>query len=185
MGVERTEPAAPTHGASRGYALKHVKARLSATTALVAACLAGTPAFAGQLPNGATVTSGSATIPQPNPTTLNINQTTNQAIINWNTFSVGRGDTVNFNQPGSSSATLNRVTGSAQSWIAGTINAPGTVLLVNPNGIEITKSGVVNAGSFAASTLDISNSDYLSGNYNFSGNGASAGVINNGRINVA
>ncbi|HTV36715.1 MAG TPA: filamentous hemagglutinin N-terminal domain-containing protein, partial [Xanthobacteraceae bacterium] len=143
------------------------------------------PALAQHLPTGGTVVTPGTTIVQPNSTTLNINQTTNQAIINWNTFSVGRGDTVNFNQPNAASSTLNRVTGSTPSWIAGTINAPGTVLLINPNGIEITKSGVVNTGSFAASTLNISNSDYLSGNYNFTGNGASAGVINNGRINVS
>ena len=62
---------------------------------------------------------------------------------------------------------------STPSWIAGTINAPGTVLLINPNGIEITKSGVVNTGSFAASTLDIKDQDFLSGNYKFTGNGAS------------
>ena len=146
---------------------------------------AAAPAFSQVLPSGGSVTSGSAVIVQPNATTLNINQSTNQAIINWNTFSVGRGDTVNFNQPGASSATLNRVLGSTPSWIAGTINAPGTVLLVNPNGIMITKSGVINTGSFAASTLDIKDSDFLSGNYKFGGNGASAGVINAGHINVS
>ena len=146
---------------------------------------AGTPAWSQKLPTGGTVAAGGVTIAQPNSSTLNINQSTSQAIINWNTFSVGRGDTVNFNQPNSSSATLNRVTGSTPSWIAGTINAPGTVLLVNPNGIEITKSGVVNAGSFAASTLGIKDADFLAGRYSFSGNGGSAGVINNGRINVS
>ncbi|MFZ3308599.1 MAG: filamentous hemagglutinin N-terminal domain-containing protein, partial [Xanthobacteraceae bacterium] len=149
-------------------------------------CLTGAPAFAGNvLPTGGSVASGGVNVVQPNATTLNVNQSTNQAIINWNTFSVGRGDTVNFKQPGASSSTLNRVTSSTPSWIAGVINAPGTVLLVNPNGIEITKSGTINTGSFAASTLNIKDSDYLSGNYSFSGNGASAGVINNGRINVS
>jgi len=96
-------------------------------------CSTALPAFAGDvLPSNGTVTAGSASIVRTNPSTLNINQGTNQAIINWNSFSVGRGDTVNFNQPGTSSATLNRVTGATPSWIAGTINAPGTVLLVNP-----------------------------------------------------
>jgi filamentous hemagglutinin family protein len=114
-----------------------------------------------------------------------INQSTNQAIINWNTFSVGAGGTVNFNQPGASSATLNRVTSSTPSSIAGTINAPGTVMLVNPNGIAITKSGVINTGSFVASTLGIKNEDFLAGRYNFQGNGASAPVTNRGHINVS
>src|SRR6201996_3991636 len=153
---------------------------------IAALCSTAIPAFAGDvLPSNGTVTAGSASIVRTNPSTLNINQGTNQAIINWNSFSVGRGDTVNFNQPGASSATLNRVTGSTQSWIAGTINAPGTVLLVNPNGIEISKSGVVNAGSFAASTLGIKDSDFLAGHYSFNGNGGSSGVINNGHINVS
>src|SRR5580704_12166665 len=156
-----------------------------ATALIVLVLIPCGPASAQHLPTGGTVTTGTATIVQPNATTLNINQSSNQAIINWNTFSVGRGDTVNFNQPGAASSTLNRVLSSTPSWIAGTINAPGTVLLINPNGIEITRSGVVNTGSFVASTLNIKDSDYLSGNYSFSGNGASAGVINNGRINVS
>ncbi|MDB5581077.1 MAG: filamentous hemagglutinin outer membrane protein, partial [Bradyrhizobium sp.] len=154
-------------------------------TAGVAALLSNSAAWAEQLPTGGSVAAGNATIVQPNSNTLNINQSTNQAIINWNSFSVGRGGSVNFNQPNSSSATLNRVLGSTPSWIAGAINAPGTVLLVNPNGIAITKSGVINTGSFAASTLDISNADFMAGNYKFTGNGGSAGVRNAGRINVS
>jgi filamentous hemagglutinin family protein len=137
------------------------------------------------LPSGGVVSVGGAAIVQPNASTLNVNQSTSKAIINWNSFSVGHGDAVNFNQPGASSATLNRVTGATPSWIAGAINAPGTVLLVNPNGVEITKSGVVNTGSFAASTLEVKNSDFLNGKYTFNGSGVSGGVINNGRINVS
>src|SRR5207245_972201 len=104
------------------------------------------PSSAQQLPTGGSVAAGNVSIGTPQHGTLNINQSTNQAIINWNTFSVGAGGTVNFNQPGASSATLNRVTSSTPSSIAGTINAPGTVMLVNPNGIAITKSGVINTG---------------------------------------
>src|ERR1700754_2477364 len=153
---------------------------------LTAICLTAVPAFAGDvLPSGGSVTAGSASIVRTNPSTLNINQSTNQAIINWQSFSVGRNSTVNFNQPGASLATLNRVTGNTPSWIAGTINAPGTVLLVNPNGIAITKSGTINVGSFAASTLAIKDQDFLAGRYSFNGNGASAHVRNAGRINAS
>jgi filamentous hemagglutinin family protein len=143
------------------------------------------PSSAQQLPTGGSVAAGNVSIGTPQHGTLNINQSTNQAIINWNTFSVGAGGTVNFNQPGASSATLNRVTSSTPSSIAGTINAPGTVMLVNPNGIAITKSGVINTGSFVASTLGIKNEDFLAGRYNFQGNGASAPVTNRGHINVS
>src|SRR5215510_12340591 len=143
------------------------------------------PSLAQTLPTGGSVAAGGVSIGAPQNGTLNINQSTNQAIINWNTFSVGAGGTVNFNQPGASSATLNRVTSSTPSSIAGTINAPGTVMLVNPNGIAITKSGVINTGSFVASTLGIKNEDFLAGKYNFQGNGASAPVTNSGLINVS
>lgn len=46
---------------------------------------------------------------------------------------------------------------------AGTVNARGTILLVNPNGIMVTASGVINAGSFVASTFEIADKDVLSG----------------------
>ena len=190
MGVARNRVADLICGSQRQRSRRRVPllrcyVRFEVAAALTVVLLAGAPALAQTLPTGGSVAAGGVTIVQPNSTTLNINQSTNQAIINWNTFSVGRGDTVNFNQPGASSSTLNRVTSNTPSWIAGTINAPGTVLLVNPNGIEITKSGLINTGSFAASTLNIKDSDYLSGNYTFTGNGASAGVINGGRINVS
>jgi len=125
--------------------------------ALLPSVAAAFPSSAQQLPTGGSVAAGNVSIGAPQHGTLNINQSTNQAIINWNTFSVGVGGTVNFNQPGASSGTLNRVTSSTPSSIAGTINAPGTVVLVNPNGIAITKSGVINTGSFVASTLGIKN----------------------------
>jgi filamentous hemagglutinin family protein len=155
------------------------------TAALLPGVAAVVPSSAQQLPTGGSVAAGNVSIGTPQHGTLNINQSTNQAIINWNTFSVGAGGTVNFNQPGASSATLNRVTSSTPSSIAGTINAPGTVMLVNPNGIAITKSGVINTGSFVASTLGIKNEDFLAGKYNFQGNGASAPVTNRGTINVS
>ncbi|MFZ5736112.1 MAG: MBG domain-containing protein, partial [Pseudomonadota bacterium] len=166
---------------SRGSRSRKIVAVVAAT-ALV---LTPTLSMAQQLPSGGSVAAGSATISSPNAATLNINQSSDRAIINWNSFSVGQGGTVNFNQPGASSATLNRVTGATPSSIAGSINAPGTVLLVNPNGIAITPTGTVNVGSFAASTLNIKDSDFMSGNYTFSGNGASAAVTNAGRINVS
>ena len=153
--------------------------------ALVPVLAPAFPASAQQLPTGGSVAAGNVSIGAPKNGTLNVNQGSNQAIINWNTFSVGTGGTVNFNQPGASSATLNRVTSSTPSSIAGTINAPGTVMLVNPNGIAITKSGVINTGSFVASTLGIKNEDFLAGKYNFQGNGASAPVTNRGHINVS
>src|ERR1700732_3383147 len=116
------------------------------------------------LPQGGAVVGGSATIGAPTNNALTITQTSPSAVINWNSFSVGQPNTVTFNQPGSNSAVLNRVTGNTPSTIAGTIRANGEVYLVNPNGIAITPSGTVNVGGgFVASTLGISDHDFMAG----------------------
>src|SRR6202047_1783552 len=147
---------------------------------------AATPVVAGSvLPQGGSTVSGSATIGAPANNALTITQTSPNAVVNWNSFSVGQPNTVTFNQPGSNSAVLNRVTGNTPSTIAGTIRANGEVYLVNPNGIAITPSGTVNVGGgFVASTLGISNSDFMAGKRRFTGNGSSAAVSNAGKINV-
>ena len=161
----------------------HCRRLPSAALALV---FAVTPAWSQQLPTGGSVAAGSATIGTPSNGTLNINQSTNRGDHQLAGL-LGRARAARSTSTSRAlpSATLNRVVGSTPSSIAGTIKAPGTVLLVNPNGIAITKSGVINTGSFAASTLDIKDSDFLAGNYKFTGNGASAAVTNAGRINVS
>jgi filamentous hemagglutinin family protein len=117
---------------------------------------------------------------------LSLTQTSARATINWGSFSIGRVNSVTFNQPGASSAILNRVTGSTSSTIAGRLNANGQVFLVNPNGIAITRSGAVKVGGgFVASTLAISNDDFNAGNLNFTGVGASASVTNAGSVIAA
>jgi len=144
------------------------------------------PALAqNALPTNGHVVAGSVTIAAPVGNTLSINQTSNRAVINWNSFSVGQPNTVDFTQPSSTAAILNRVTGATPSSIAGQINANGQVYLVNPNGIVITPSGSVQVGGgFVASTLGIATGDFMSGNLAFTGNGASAGVSNAGSIGV-
>jgi len=135
------------------------------------------------LPQGGTVASGQVRIGTPTGNTLTINQSSSKAIVDWNSFSVGADASVNFVQPNSGAAILNRVTGATPSTIAGQINANGQVFLVNPNGIAITPTGSVQVGGgFVASTLDIGNADFNAGILNFAGKGASAAVSNAGRI---
>ena len=126
------------------------------------------PALAGGLPSGGQVASGSATINQQGANRLVINQNSDKAIINWQDFSVASGSSVHFQQPSSSSSTLNRVLSSTPSTIAGRITGTGNVFLVNPNGILITKDGLIDTNSFLGSTLDIQNEDFLKENYIFS-----------------
>ncbi|MGO4715081.1 YDG domain-containing protein [Bradyrhizobium sp. 2TAF24] len=159
-------------------------ALLLATTELVSPVLFGT-ASAQSLPTGGAVAAGTVAIGQPSANQLTVTQSSQSAVVNWQGFSVGTGNAVNFVQPNSSSAILNRVTGATPSTIAGAINANGQVYLVNPNGIAITNSGTVNTGGgFVASTLGISDSDFMAGKRSFTGSGASAAVSNAGTITV-
>ncbi|MGG6899001.1 MBG domain-containing protein, partial [Rhizobium sp. BR 315] len=153
---------------------------LLASTALVHS----TAVLAQSLPTGGQVAAGSATIGTPSAGALTINQASGSAVVNWQSFDVGKGNRVTFVQPDANAAILNRVTGGTSSTIAGQINANGQVYLINPNGIAITKTGTIKAGAFVASTLGISDDDFMAGKRSFTGNGASAPVTNAGAITI-
>ena len=150
---------------------------------LAGALLLGGYSTALAAPTGGTVAAGSATINQ-NGALTTINQASQKAIINWNSFGIAKGETVRFNQPGASSMALNRVTGNNASAIYGTLSANGQVFLVNPNGVLFAKGAQVNVGGLAASTLGISDTNFLNGNYHFSGDSAKS-VVNQGELSAA
>jgi len=151
---------------------------------MITGCFLGAPILAQTLPQSSKVTAGSATISR-NSSSLTVQQSSNRAVIDWNSFSIGSGDTVSFILPNSSSVTLNRVIGSMTSVIAGDLHSNGGLYLINPNGIEISPSGVINTESFAASALALTDTDFLSGKDLFTGSGNSAAVTNQGLISVA
>jgi filamentous hemagglutinin family protein len=131
-------------------------------------------------PTGGSIAAGSATITTA-PGTVTINQASNTAIINWQTFSIAAGELTKFVQPSAASAALNRVVGGGTSIIDGSLEANGQIFIINGNGIVIGPSGLVNTNSFIASTRDIADSDFLAGNLHFTGSN-SAGVQNAGTI---
>ncbi|MEZ0300364.1 MAG: beta strand repeat-containing protein, partial [Candidatus Methylacidiphilales bacterium] len=135
-------------------------------------------------PNGGTVVGGSASVTSSGPGQVTVTQSSNRAVVNWNAFSVEKGETTTFVQPSSRSAILNRVTGNGGvSRIDGNVNANGQVYLINRNGVVVGKTGRVSTGGgFTASTHDVANSEFMAGgDLNFSGN-SSASVINHGKI---
>ncbi|MDH4226368.1 MAG: filamentous hemagglutinin N-terminal domain-containing protein [Deltaproteobacteria bacterium] len=154
--------------------------------ALFAAVLLMAPFIAHALPQDGSVTAGGATV-SSSGSTMDITQSTQKAIINWGSFSIASGESVNFTQPTASSIALNRVIGADTSFLNGALNANGGVYLLNPNGIIIGNGASVNVSSFLASTMNISDDDFLSGNYNFSqANGSTVtSVVNNGLINAS
>ena len=115
---------------------------------------------------------------------LEIQQTTPNGIINWNSFSIDAGDTTRFIQPGTNSATLNRVTGASPSYINGNLLANGRVFLLNSNGVLIGSGGVIDVAGFAASTLQVDDQGFLEGgDLHFQGLSQSA-VVNLGSISA-
>jgi filamentous hemagglutinin family protein len=153
---------------------------LTASFALVSLAWAGTVASTS-LPTGAQVAQGAVTISQSGAV-MSINQSTAKAVLNWNSFDIGAGAKVNITQPSANAVMLNRVIGANPSQILGQLSANGRVVLVNPNGILFGKDGSVNASSFTASTLGITDANFMAGNNQFERNGSSAGVVNQGSI---
>ena len=151
---------------------------------LLSAFLTAGPAVAN--PSGGSVQSGNVNIQQVGPNTLQIDQLTQKAIIDWQQFGINPGETVNFNQLNNLSVILNRVVGNDPSHILGTMNANGNVFLINPNGILFGPNSVVNVGGLVASTLNMTNEDFLNGNFRFTQdqNKMLASVINKGSITI-
>src|SRR5438093_932080 len=114
-------------------------------------------------PAGEAVKAGSATITRNGPGSLTVNQASDKVIIDWNSFSIGAGEMTRFIQPSASAAALNRVLGGNPSQIYGMLQANGQIYVINPAGILVGPTGVINTRSFAGSTLDVNNASFLSG----------------------
>jgi filamentous hemagglutinin family protein len=137
------------------------------------------------LPTGGQVVGGDASIAQPSANRMVVTQTTDRAALNWNTFDVGSGNTLQFVQPSSGSQVLNRVVGvSGSSQILGTLTANGQVFIVNPQGVVFGNGAMVNVGSILAGTRDIAPSEFMLGGplkYSDTSN-ASGSISNEGTI---
>ncbi len=137
--------------------------------------------YANELPNDPNVIAGAVAFANPSARQLLIQQSSSFGIVDWGGFSIAQSFGVQVNN--GAGATLNRVTGGDVSAIMGSLNATGSVFLINPAGIVVGKTGVVNTGGrFVATTLDVTNDDFLAGgDTNFAGDSAAA-VINLGQV---
>ena len=153
--------------------------RLSRLSLLVSLAAAGS-AYAA--PTGGEVSAGQATIAQQGNIT-DIQQSSQNAAINWQSFGTAPQETVNFHQPNADAVTLNRVLGNERSVLEGAMNANGNVFIQNPNGVLIGKDAQINVGGLVATTARISDEDFMAGNYRFNGAPGSS-VKNLGNITV-
>jgi filamentous hemagglutinin family protein len=147
----------------------------------------GSVSLAFANPMDGVVTGGTASIIST-PAELQINQSSNSAMIDWKSFDIAAGETTHFYQPNSNAVALNRVVNSTQaSSINGNLLANGKIFVINQNGVLLGKTANVNTTGFIASTADITNNSFMNStgtyDFNIAGN-ADASVINKGHISV-
>ena len=153
----------------------------------VAACFSLSTAQSLANPTGGTVSSGSASIASSG-NTLTITNSAN-AIINWQSFSIGVNEITRFLQSSGSSAVLNRVVGAngviPQSVIDGVLSSNGRVFLLNSSGILIGSSARIDVAGFVASSLNLSDQDFLNGRMRFTETPGAGAVSNAGVIDTS
>jgi filamentous hemagglutinin family protein len=131
----------------------------------LAAGLAG-PSLAGNLPvpciagscgasGPASWVGGGAATATQTPNRLTVNQTSQNTLLNWQSFNIGSGATVNFVQPGAAAVAINQIFQGSPSQIFGALTANGRIYLINQNGIMFGAGAQVNVGGLVASTLNI------------------------------
>jgi filamentous hemagglutinin family protein len=147
---------------------------------VVALCLLSFGAQAN--PTGGNVVNGSATF-NASGNTLTVTNTPG-TIINWQDFSIQQNEITRFNQQSASSAVLNRVVGGNTSQILGSLQSNGRVFLVNPNGVVFGAGSTVDVAGLVATSLNLSDADFLAGRHRFSSDPNAQAVSNAGNINA-
>ena len=139
------------------------------------------------LPTDGKIVAGQATIQHTTPNSLSIQQATDKAILNWNSFSIAANEAVHFIQPSVSSIALNRVIGVDPSVILGQLQANGRIFLINPNGILFGAGAQINVGGLLATTLQTRDDDFMAGRYLFAQDPLKGlkTVVNRGTIHVS
>jgi filamentous hemagglutinin family protein len=157
-----------------------LKLETSCVTALFAFALA-----LGALANpvGMTVQNGTATT-SVSGSLLNVTASQN-AVLNWQSFNIGAGETTTFQQPSASSIVWNRINDQNPSQIYGNLNANGVVVLMNQSGFYFGPDSMVRAAGFVASTANGVPLDCGGGLFwQFTGPPPRTSIINFGQINL-
>jgi len=105
-----------------------------------------------------------------------------RSIVHAQGFNIAQGETTSIVQA-QNAAMLVRIGGS-QTFINGNLNAMGQLFLLNPNGILFGQNAQVNVGAIIASSLNLSNANFLAGHYLFQGTGIEGLVHNAGVIHA-
>lgn len=137
------------------------------------------------LPTNYQVIHGNVTVNSPDNANLQIQQDSNQAIVNWSNFNIAAGERVHFRQP-NGAICLNRIDATnGMSSILGDLSATSKIILVNKAGILFSESAHIDIGGIIASSVDIADASFLGANLVFDSLADKSGaIINRGIINV-
>ncbi len=131
-------------------------------------------------PSQPSVVHGSVSIGPSNGPMI-LQASTDRSIVHWKDFSIDLGEQVQFQLPSQTSAILNRVTGRSPSLIHGLLQSNGRVYLINPHGIVISPEGVIDTAGFVASTLQLTDKNFLENNFLFEGS-STQGIAIHGQV---
>lgn len=128
------------------------------------------------------VVQGVSSIERPLPNKLVVRQGQEKAILDWESFNIGRDAWMHFDQQGKTDwAALNRIYDQNPSLIFGRLTADGKVYLVNPNGVLFGPDSKVTAHSVVASSLEMQQEEFLAGLLRFRAveDGGAGGTVSN------
>ena len=106
-------------------------------------------------PSGAHVIQGSITQNDLGDGKLVITSDSDLTLVHWDQFNIKEGEHTHFELPLESNAIINRDIGGLPSHIFGDLTCNGTLVFLNPLGINIGENGSIVANHLLASTLDI------------------------------
>jgi filamentous hemagglutinin family protein len=124
-------------------------------------------------PEGGDVTEGEAEIDYGDWTRVITGEIT---VIEWLSFQIAAGETVEFIMPSESSRVLNLINSGVPTEIMGTLIGNGQIFLVNPSGVIFGQGAVVNVGALYAAAGNMSSNDFVNGVYRFTD---ARGVVEN------
>ncbi|MDP1586329.1 MAG: filamentous hemagglutinin N-terminal domain-containing protein, partial [Prosthecobacter sp.] len=136
-------------------------------------------------PTDGVVIMGNAQIQNTAPGLTTILQSTDRAVIDWQSFSIAAGEQTKFIVPDATSATLNRVLGCDPSILNGSLTSNGHLFLINSNGIIFGKGSTVDVAGLTASTLDIDHCAFMAGGEMIFKGSSEAAVKNAGMIRAS
>ncbi len=170
---------------TKGQYIKMNMAVVVIVFALLALTNCHTTAFAGDLPAGAVVQAGNASITSDG-TNMTVATEAAKTWIDWTGgFNIGAANSVNNIAAETSAVILHRDITGALSNIQGTLTANCNVFLLNPSGILFGSGAQINVAGLLVSTLNMSIQDFINGDYLLEQGGADAGLITNlGEINA-